>query len=228
MGTPPGPTPRHVLVTAAAGYGRTSLLHAQRPEGGVVLPAVEVVAGGFPEDVSWVGVDDVHHLDADGRARLRDLLSRAPGRCLLSSRTALEDVCPPAWSGRVSARDATRLLRLGPYAVARVLADRAAVVDPAVALAVTALTGGWPMLVGLAAEALARDPRGDVTAAVAGAGTPGSAWVRTEVLADLSRGRGRGPAGARRGRSRPPHLPGRVQRGGLGEGCRSSPGSSRR
>ena len=149
-----------------------------------MLPAVEVVADGLPEDVSWVGVDDVHRLDADGRVRLRGLLSRAAGTCLLSSRTALDDVCPPAWSGRVSARDATDL-RLGPYEVARVLADRAAVLDTDVALAVSALTGGWPMLVGLAAEALARNPQGDVPAAVTGAGTPGSAWVRTEVLPDL-------------------------------------------
>ena len=51
-----------LLITAGAGYGKSSLLEAQRPVGGVVMSTVDLVSGSFPDGVSWIGLDDFHRI----------------------------------------------------------------------------------------------------------------------------------------------------------------------
>ncbi len=71
----PQTTPTPLLITAAAGYGKSALLEAQRPDRGVVSSALSLVSDGLPERVSWIGVDAFDAIAADDQARLVGLLA---------------------------------------------------------------------------------------------------------------------------------------------------------
>ena len=72
-----GGVPR-LLITAGAGYGKSSVLESMRPLGGVVMPTVDLVAGPFPDGVSWIGLDDFHRVRPDQQTRLVTLLDARP------------------------------------------------------------------------------------------------------------------------------------------------------
>lgn len=181
----PRPTPGHLLVTAAAGYGKSALLETLRPDGGLVTTARQLVADGLPEGVAWVGVDDVDRLGAAERARLGAMLAGRVGvELTLASGAAIPADLRSGIPGRVRERVAADLA-LGPYAVAALLAQEYAVTDPESALRVAELTAGWPVLVHFAGDALGRDPQVDLTQALCAPGTPAAQWVLAHVLADL-------------------------------------------
>ena len=177
-----------LLVTAMAGYGKSALLEAQRPDGGVVASALTLVADGLPEGVPWIGVDDFDGVGADERARLVGLLAERPGvRVAIASRSPIDSALRGGLRGRVSERDATDLA-LTPYAVARLLADGSGITDPQAALRVAEITGGWPTLVHFAGDALQRDARVDLATALTAPGAPAAEWIRASVLGTLSPG----------------------------------------
>lgn len=180
------PTPSCLLVTAAAGYGKSALLETLRPEGGIVTTGLALIADGPPEGAPWIGVDDIDRLGADDAARLVGLLP-AGADVALASRAPICGAVRAALGGRLSEWDATDLA-LAPYAAARVLAQESGVTDPEAALRVAELTCGWPMLVHFAADALARDAGADLVAALTETDAPAGAWIRSSVLAALPAG----------------------------------------
>jgi DNA-binding SARP family transcriptional activator/tetratricopeptide (TPR) repeat protein len=76
---------------------------------------------------------------------------------------------------------------LSPSETARLLRDDHGVTDAELAHVVHGLTGGWPILVGLAGEALTshRADHRDLLAALTGPTTAGARWIREQLLADL-------------------------------------------
>ncbi len=187
MTAAPHRTPPRLLITAAAGYGKSALLAAHCPDAGIVMSAPTLVAEGLPEEVPWLGIDDLHRVAADDHARIADLLTRRPGLGVaVTSRfpigTALRDRLP----GRVCQRAATDLA-LTAYETARLLAD-AGVADAETAVRVAELTAGWPALVHFAGDVLGRDAQADVLDALTSPGAPAADWVRTAVLSDLPSG----------------------------------------
>ncbi len=177
-----------LLITAGAGYGKTALLGAQCPVGGVVRSARDLVGEGLPEDVSWIGLDDFHRISVTDQARLLERLgARAEVGVAIASQTPFSPEvrrCPP---GPVSERDATDLA-LSPYDVARLLADDYGTTDPEAALRVAELTSGWPVLVHFCGDVLSRDARADLETSITAAGTCAAEWIRVNVLERLSDG----------------------------------------
>ncbi len=179
------PSSSPLLVTAAAGYGKSALLEALRPDRGLVVSASDLVADGLPEGVPWVGVDDVDRVPADARDRLVAVLtSRRDVEVALAAGAALPAELRTGIPGRMRERVAADLA-LTPYAVSVLLAQEYGVTDPEAALHVAELTAGWPVLVHFAGEALARDPHVDLTRALGAPGAPAAEWVERHVLAAL-------------------------------------------
>jgi DNA-binding SARP family transcriptional activator/tetratricopeptide (TPR) repeat protein len=177
-----------LLVTAAAGYGKSALLDAHRPDGGVVISAPALVADGLPDRVSWIGVDDFDGVGVDDQAHLVGLLAeRQDVGVALASRSTIDAAVRGGLRGQVRERDATDLA-LTPYAIARLLADEYGVTDPETALRVAGFTAGWPTLVHLAADALRRDAHVDLATAMTAPGAPAADWIRSHVLAALPPG----------------------------------------
>ena len=171
-----------------AGYGKSALLEADQPDGGVVSSALALVSSGLPDGVSWIGVDDFDGIGADDQARLIRLLTdRQEVDITIASRSPVSAAVRCSLGGRVSERDAGDLA-LTPYEIARLLAAEAGVIDPEAALRVAELTAGWPMLVHFARDALSRDSHVDLAAALTAPGTPPSDWIRTSVLETLPPG----------------------------------------
>jgi DNA-binding SARP family transcriptional activator/tetratricopeptide (TPR) repeat protein len=182
MRTPDVPMPARLIVAAAAGYGKTTMLHSACPDGGVVVDASEVLRAGLPEGAPWVGLDSLDRLSAGDAGRVLELVCSAGVGFAIASRTAVPLPAGGSCAGRTSVRDATDLA-MSPWQVARVLAERSGVVDTGVALRVAELTAGWPVLVELAGEALARDPRTDADDALTAPGAAAWEWLHDEVLA---------------------------------------------
>ena len=174
-----------MLVTAGAGYGKSTLLAARVPDDGLVVPATALLRDGVPDGVRWLGVDDVDRVPPVRQRALVPLLNERPELDLvLASRTPIAPALRRGLSGRAVERDAGDLA-LTPWAVARVLADGYGVPDAASALRVADFSGGWPALVHTCADVLSRDPRADL-AAVLGASGAVADWIRTEVLDPLA------------------------------------------
>ncbi len=181
-----GGVPR-LLITAGAGYGKSAVLESLRPRGGVVMSTVDLVAGPFPDGVSWIGLDDFHRVGPDQQTRLVTLLDERPEvPVAIASRAPLCSALHRPGPGRVSERDAGDLA-LTPYAVARVLADVYGVSDPEAGLRVAELTAGWPALVHFCGETLRRDGRADLATAITAAG-PVADWISADVVAGLPDG----------------------------------------
>ena len=181
-----GGVPR-LLITAGAGYGKSSVLESLRPLGGVVMSTLDLVSGRFPDGVSWIGLDDFHRVRPDQQTRLVTLLDARPEvPVAIASRTTLCPALHRPGPGRVSERDAGDLA-LTPYAVAQVLADVYGVTDPEAGLRVAELTAGWPALVHFCGEALRRDGRADLAATITAAGSVAD-WIGANVVASLPAG----------------------------------------
>ncbi|HYN68474.1 MAG TPA: BTAD domain-containing putative transcriptional regulator [Ornithinibacter sp.] len=179
------PSSAPLLVTAAAGYGKSALLEALRPDRGVVLAASDLVSDGLPEGVPWVGVDDVDRLTTAARTRVvAELAARGDVEVVLACGAALPAELHAGNPARMRERVAADLA-LTPYAVAVLLAQEYGVTDPEAALLVAELTAGWPVLVHLAGDALARDPHADLTHALCAPAAPAAQWVGSHVLAAL-------------------------------------------
>ena len=149
-----------LLITAGAGYGKSSLLEAQRPAGGVVMSTSDLSTGPLPTAISWIGLDDFHRIGADHQSHLIGLLDERPEvGVAIASRTVLSPALHRSAPGRVSERDAGDLA-LTPYAVARLLANEYRVSDPEAGVRVAELTAGWPTLVHFCGEVLRRDAPG--------------------------------------------------------------------
>ena len=178
-----------LLITAGAGYGKSSLLEAQRPVDGVVISTAELVSGPFPDDVSWIGLDDFHRVGADQQTRLVSLLDERPEVAVaIASRTPLAPALHRPGPGRVSERDAGDLA-LSPYAVAKVLAGEYGIDDPEAGVRVAALTAGWPALVHFCGEVLRRDDRADLETTIEATGSVVD-WIGANVIAGLPGGVG--------------------------------------
>jgi hypothetical protein len=133
-----------LLITAGAGYGKSSLLEAQRPLGGVVMSTVDLVSGSIPDGVSWIGLDDFHRIGAESQTHLISQLDERPELGVaITSRAPLCPALHRPGPGRVCERDAGDLA-LTPYAVAQVLAGEYGVKDPEAGVRVAELTAGWP------------------------------------------------------------------------------------
>lgn len=174
-----------MLITAAAGYGKTTALEAERPLGGAVCTAVEALEHGLPR-APWIGVDAVEETDVDRRRELVRLLGGLPpqvGICLAGRTPWPRDVRDGLRGPYVERGPAD--LALSPYAIARLLAEEYAVGDPEAASRVVEATGGWPALVHFAADVLARHPDADLLEALTERGSAAATWVRSAILADL-------------------------------------------
>ena len=184
----PQTTPTPMLITAAAGYGKSALLEAQRPDQGVVSSALTLVSDGLPERVSWIGVDAFDAIAAEDQARLVGLLAeRQDVGVAIASRTPVSAAVRDRLRGQTCERDAADLA-LTPYEIARLLADESGVTDPEAALRVADLTAGWPTLVRFAGDALGRDTHVDLAMAMTAPGSPAADWIRSSVLDTLPAG----------------------------------------
>ena len=177
-----------MLLAAAPGYGKSAHLETQCPDGGVVVSAAEMIRGGIPERATWVGVDDFHLVAPDEQVGLvAGLRARQDLPVVIASRTPLSAARWCDLRGQVSERYAADLA-LTAYETARLLRDQVGIIDPETALRVADLTAGWPMLVRFAVDALGREPRADLEAALTARGAPAAEWVRANVLPDLPAG----------------------------------------
>jgi len=177
--------PPRLVVTAAAGYGKSTLLEVLRPEGGVVTSARSVAGSGLPDGAAWVGLDDADRLDADAlEALYRELARRTDVDVVVTAREPVDSDLRAAVGGRWARWDATDLA-LSPWDVARTLRDECGVDDPEAALRVADLTAGWALLVHFAGDALRRDGGVDLVSALTSPGTPAADWVRSAVLDPL-------------------------------------------
>ncbi|MDN5795181.1 MAG: hypothetical protein L0H79_05445 [Intrasporangium sp.] len=177
--------PSRLLVVAGAGYGKSALLEADRPEGGVVRAATDVRHRGLPPGIPWVGVDDFDELTTDGQADVLRMLTAGPDLGFgIASRTPI-----PAQvrsSLRVQVHDRGPVdLALAAYRIVALLAEEYSVTDPEAAVAVRDLTAGWAALVHFAGDALRRDPGVDLAAALSQPGSAAAIWIASNVLGGL-------------------------------------------
>lgn len=172
---------QHVVVVAGAGWGKTAHLEQRRPRGGVLLSARQALAEGLPA-APWVGIDDLHHLTRDEQVPLARLVARTSGSSVtLTSRLPLDQAVIAALPGPLLMRGPDDLA-LDPYAVGVLLARDHGVADPEVAVSVARLTAGWPTLVHLAGDALARDAAADVERSLTDPNGPGADWLQRAAL----------------------------------------------
>ena len=171
------------MLVAAAGYGKSSALEADRPADGVLVRAAELVGGPLPHP-RWLAVDDLDDLPPADQQHLLQQLADLPAdvHVVVASRSPLD----PGWMrGQVQQRGPMHLA-LDAYTTARVLAEEYGVLDPAVAATVHRLTQGWPALVHFAGETLADHPDADLADALCRPGSTTARWLQSAVLAPLT------------------------------------------
>jgi DNA-binding SARP family transcriptional activator len=179
-----------LLITAGPGYGKSRLLEAKRPDGGVVMSARSLISSGLPDAATWIGVDDFHELGTDDQTRLIGLLTdRHDVDVAIASRSPISAAVRRSLGGPVSERESADLA-LTPYAIARKLVAEFGIGDSEAALRVADLTAGWPMLVHFAADALSRDIHVDLVTAITSPGAPAADWIRSRVVETLPPGAG--------------------------------------
>ncbi len=171
-----------MVLVAAAGYGKTSALEADRPADGVLVRAGELLDGPLPY-APWLGVDDLDVLTPGQQHALLQRLAGLPAHVGLA--LASRSVVPlDALRGQVQQRG-PRHLALDDYGIATVLAEEYGVLDPDAAVAVRRLTAGWPAMVHFAGDLIAYHPDVDVADALSRPGSPAAEWVRSTVVAGL-------------------------------------------
>ncbi len=174
------------MIVAAAGYGKSTALDADRPPGGRRLRARDLIAA-EPPDACWIGVDDLDDLaPTDQRVAIRRLAALPPDSGFtMTARAPLGPGLMSLLRGQVVERG-PKDLALGPHAIAGLLAEEYGVLDPRAAGRVFTLTAGWPSLVHLAADALARRADTDLADLLAAPGSVAATWIASNVLAGLS------------------------------------------
>ncbi len=169
------------LVVAAAGYGKTTALHAA---GATILHAASDLITQVP-DVGHLAVDAVCGLPVRDQVQLFRTLATVPDDVQISvaGRRPLGAAAIAALPGPVTERGPADLA-LPPDVVAALLRDEYGVADPDLARRVHDLTAGWPALVRLAGDVLARHEIGpsDLLPALTEPGTAAATWIRQHVL----------------------------------------------
>src|SRR4051794_4567789 len=177
--------PSHVVIVAAAGYGKSAALETDRPRGGRLWRAAELAVGELPA-TGWIGIDDVDALEPGDQDALFERLSTrpAPAGFTLTCRTPLDPALLRRLRGPVFERGPADLA-LGAHAIAGLLAEEYGVLDPEAAGRVFSLTSGWPALVHFAADALAHRADVDLADALSAPGSAAASWIASNVLAAL-------------------------------------------
>lgn len=182
-----------VVVVAAAGYGKTTLLERRAASaGGRYATAPELADLGLTDlsaRLSVLVVDDLDRLSTQEQAALLRALAGLPSTVpiVLASRRPLGRTARGLLKRPLIDRGAVDLA-LSPAGNARVLREEYGVADTDAAEQVYQLTGGWPALAHLAGDVLGRrgvDPS-ELLAALSDPGTPAAEWVRGQVLAELT------------------------------------------
>jgi DNA-binding SARP family transcriptional activator/ATP/maltotriose-dependent transcriptional regulator MalT len=183
-----------VLLVAASGYGKTTALEAGCADGSTTYLTAPTLTDGDSWRLRALGagghlaVDDVCALPAPAQVRLLGHLGSLPAGVTLT----LAYRRPPGTAIRAALP--RQIIERGPDDlalraddVARVLRDEHGYLDIDLAHLVHDLTAGWPALVHLAGQALAREGAGrrDLLAALTEPGTAGHRWLQEHVLADL-------------------------------------------
>ena len=185
------------LLVAAPGYGKSAWIEASLPDGGVMLRADRVTVGEVSSYANHppaaLAIEDLHLLlPADQTALVAaagSLAEKAP--VYLSSRLPLESSVRAGLTSMVRERGPADL-RLSDQQVAKVLVGEYSLEAAELSPLVTMATAGWPMLVHLFADQLARHPHqdpdwppGDLTRFSAFHRDIGRDWVVHTVLAAL-------------------------------------------
>lgn len=185
-----GTHPARVLVVAAAGYGKSTRLESELPDEAVRLPAADALAAlDVRAASSWVAVDDLDTLPISEQVAVVDRLAALPldVGVVVAARAPLAEEVRRRFRGPLLERGPADLA-LQPPEVARVLAEQYAVSDPELALHVHRVTWGWPALVHLVGDAVARAghsatvPEGGLGNSVMAAGVE---WLQREVLSGI-------------------------------------------
>ncbi len=199
-----GVAPGVILLVAGPGYGKTTWATSHLPDGAVVISAADADAAALArlaqDPPSAVVVEDLHDLHETARGDLLEALDALPDstELVVTSRTPLGRT----ERGRLSRPARERGpddLALTPAQVAALLAEEYDLADPHAPSVVHDLTAGWPVLVHLVADTLARDggreggPRGpgELQARLRGLCGPGSTvgdWLEHSVLTTLGDG----------------------------------------
>ncbi|MEV0458711.1 BTAD domain-containing putative transcriptional regulator [Catellatospora methionotrophica] len=171
----PPPGRRHLLVTAAPGFGKSWLVRSWLADH---LPTWADGDTDLSTVGGWLVVDDLPPLDHAAASALAARLDRLPAatRAVLVSRTP--------WPGRLPADSAVldaHDLTLPEPTVGRVLAEQYGLDSPDLARAVHELTAGWPSLVHLAGRHL----QTGTLATLCAPGTPLHGYAAEHVLAHL-------------------------------------------
>ncbi len=181
-----------VLVTATAGYGKTTWLESfATGADGAYVAAAELAERGVGElssDLSALAIDDLDELSPQRRTALLTAVAGLPAsvRIALASRRPLGAAARGLLRHGLADRTAADLA-LTPSANARVLRDEHGVADSDVAELVHHLTGGWPALVHHAGDLLGRqgaDPSA-LLPGLARPGAPAAQWLESQVLVDV-------------------------------------------
>ncbi len=177
--------PARLLIVAAAGYGKSVALDAELPTGGRRLRGSQALTADLSGAPAW-GLDDLDELTPQEQVDLVRRLATLPGEVgiVLASRAPLEPAARLRLRGQVLERGPADLL-LTQHAVARVLGEEYGLLDPEAAERVHDLTAGWPALVHLAADTLAREPDGDLAGTLTRPGSATATWVSANILSSL-------------------------------------------
>ena len=191
---------RCTLLVAAAGYGKTTALEPDPADERAVYltapealerlggPSPEILTSGQGRPVALVVVDDLDRLAASNRTALLRALGQVPVAVQLSlaSRGPLANVAR-SLPGRTVLERSAADLALGPEDTARVLREEHGMTDAEQAYAAYQLTAGWPTLVHLAGDLVARHEPADLQAALSEPGAAAATWLQDQVLDPLPR-----------------------------------------
>jgi DNA-binding SARP family transcriptional activator len=183
------------VIVAAAGYGKTAWMESACSGRRVrVFHADELESldlGGHEREVegdapSTVVVEDLHRLPQRGQLAWAEGLAALAREVplILTSRQPLGARLRSSLPGPVfdvGPRD----LSLSPAAISTILRDDYGLKDPELPSRVLALTSGWPTLVHLAADSVARRPSEDLCTALSRPGATAATWMDNEVVSGL-------------------------------------------
>jgi DNA-binding SARP family transcriptional activator len=183
---------RCLLLTAGPGHGKTTALRSWLPSGSTrwldpdeVIGAAQGALPSVSTTDGWLVLDDLPELSSAAALELLGWIDGLPSelRVALATRFPLPALVA-RWRGRgVVGHVLPADLALPAGRIAAVLRDEHDLRDPWLPSHLRAVTGGWPALVHLAAETVARLPAGAV-----GSGAVGSTEELLAALAEPETG----------------------------------------
>ena len=175
-------SPPRVLLVAGPGWGKTFHLETRAPAGGLLLTAAEALEADLTA-ARWLGIDDLDELGTPDQVRLVRRLMAVPSEIgvVLTSRMPVDPAVRLRMRGAAVHERGPQDLALDVHGVAQLLTEQHGVVEPAVAVELHRRTTGWPALVQLLADEVAR-PDGRSRPRTAG---PAHGWLRDHVLPAL-------------------------------------------